>query len=74
MCAAERGEILTYLHFQMVLKDNFNSPPMLSKKIKATLGWEHDPLVDHIVSCKNLRDEGLHTFLGIVGYCLEDNG
>jgi hypothetical protein len=25
------------------------------------------------VSCKKLRDKGLHTFLGMVGYCLKDN-
>jgi hypothetical protein len=26
------------------------------------------------MSCKRLRDEGLHTFLGMVGYCMKDNG
>lgn len=24
--------------------------------------------------CKKLRDEGLHTFKDIVGYCMKDNG
>lgn len=24
--------------------------------------------------CKMLRDEGLHTFLGMIGYCMKDNG
>lgn len=27
-----------------------------------------------IVSCKKLRDEGLHTFGGMIGYCIKDNG
>ena len=27
-----------------------------------------------VVSCKRLRDEGLHTFLGIVEYYMTDNG
>ena len=28
----------------------------------------------HVVSCKRLRDEGLHTLLGMVGCCMKDNG
>ena len=27
----------------------------------------------HVVSCKRLRDEGLHTCLGVVGYCMKDD-
>ena len=26
------------------------------------------------MSCKKLRDEGFHIFLGMVGYCIEGNG
>jgi hypothetical protein len=28
----------------------------------------------HIVPCKRLKDDGLHTFLGTIGYCMKDNG
>ena len=28
----------------------------------------------HVLSYKRLRDESLHTFLGMVGYCMKDNG
>ena len=27
----------------------------------------------HVVSCKRLRDESLHTFRGMVGYWMKDN-
>lgn len=28
----------------------------------------------HTVYCKWLRNDGLHTFLGMVGYCMKKNG
>jgi hypothetical protein len=30
--------------------------------------------VGHVISCKKLRDEELHTLRGRVGYCMKDNG
>ena len=27
----------------------------------------------HVVSCKKLRDEGLHKFQGMIGYYMKDN-
>ena len=27
-----------------------------------------------MVSCKKLRDEGLQTFKGMIGYCMKDSG
>lgn len=30
--------------------------------------------MDHIVLCKKLKDEGLHSMKGIFGYCSKDNG
>lgn len=32
------------------------------------------PPMDHMVYCKWLRNDGLHTFLGMVGYCMKNNG
>ena len=31
------------------------------------------PPTCHVISCERLRDEGLHTFLGMVGYCMKNN-
>lgn len=38
------------------------------------MGWGESPPTYCVVSCKNLRDEGLHNFKGMLGYCVEDNG
>ena len=46
---------------------------MLDKKIKVCLGWDESPPTGLVVSCKRLRDDGCHTFKGIVGYCMKDN-
>lgn len=58
----------------MVVKDNFNSLHIFNKNFKVALGWDENPPTGHVVSCENLVDEGLHTFLGMVGYCMKDNG
>lgn len=58
----------------MVVKGNFSSFHMLNKKIKVALGWHENPPIGHVVSCKKVRDEGLHTFLDMIGYCMKDNG
>ena len=38
------------------------------------LGWNVSPLTGHVVWCKRLRDEGLHTFKGMIGYRMKGNG
>ena len=57
----------------MVVEDNFFSLPMLNKNMRVCLGLDESPLTRHVVSCKKLRDEGLHTFKGMIGYCMHDN-
>jgi hypothetical protein len=56
-----------------VLKADFNSLPMLNKKIKICLCWDVNSMTGHLVLPKKLRDEGLAAFLGMVGYCMKDN-
>lgn len=69
VCSVEKGGgALTHKHFQMMMKGNFTSLAVLNKKIKVCLGWHENPPTGHV------RDEGLHTFLGMVGYCMKDNG
>ena len=75
LCLVERGSALTQKHFQMVVRGNFNSLLVLNQTIKVCLDWDVSPLMrGHVVSCKKLRDEGLHTFKGTVDYCMNDNG
>lgn len=71
--SVERGGALMHTYFQMLWKGNFSSLPVLNQKIKICLGRNECPLTSHALSCKRLRDKGLHTFLGIVGFCLKDN-
>ena len=70
----ERGGALIHKHFQMVVKGNFTSLPVLNKKIKVCLGWYASPSMVHVGSCKKMRDEGLHTLKGMIGYHMKDNG
>lgn len=51
--------------FPMVMKGNFSS--------QVYLGWDERPPMGRVVASKRLRDEGLHTFLGMVGYCTKDS-
>ena len=37
------------------------------------MGWDERHPTSHVVSCKRLRNEGLHTLLGMVGYYKKDN-
>lgn len=46
----------------------------MNKRIRVALGWEDVSLIGHVVSRNKLRYEGLYTFLGMVGYCMKDNG
>lgn len=58
----------------MIVKGNSNSFLVFNKENKFDLGWDANPIVGHIISCTMLRDEELHTFWGMVGYCMKDNG
>lgn len=69
----ECGKVLAHEHFQMVVRGDFSSLLELNNKIKVCLRWDVSPPTSHVVTCKRLRDEGLRTFLGMVGYCMKDN-
>ena len=72
MCHLESMVVIK--HFQTTVKDNFTSLLVLNKKIKVCLGWDESSPMDHVVSCKKLRCESLHTFKGMIRYCMKDNG
>lgn len=73
-CAQWRGWCIYPQAFQMVVKGNFGSLLVLNKKIEVCMGWDVSPPMGHVVSCKKLRDKGLHTFKGMIGYCMKNNG
>jgi hypothetical protein len=48
----------------------------LSKLIKKVLGWD-DVIIaspEHHVHCKLLKGVRMHTYIGMIGYCLKDQG
>ncbi|KAI5064566.1 hypothetical protein GOP47_0021236 [Adiantum capillus-veneris] len=44
----------------------------VNRKIKAYLGWAKSALADTMVLCRGLKQHKMHTFEGMVGYCLKD--
>ena len=56
MLSGESGTVM-HKHIQMVVKGNFNTLPVLNKKIKICLGWDVSPPMGHVVFCKKLRYE-----------------
>ena len=57
---------------EMMVKGNFTSLLVLNKEIKVRLGWNVSPPTNQVISCKKLRDEGLHTLLDMMGYCNDE--
>lgn len=74
LCCMEWGGALTHKHFQLIVIGNFSSLLVLNKNIKVCLGWDVSPPTGHVVSCKRLRDEGLHAFKVMIDYCTKDSG
>ena len=76
LCSIERGGALSRLHLQMVCRLVTSSTAMVSKLIKTYLGWndvKKAPVGHHILT-KTLRNTGLHTFIGMLGYYIKDKG
>lgn len=41
--------------------------------LKSCLGWGKEWPVGAMVMCRKLRNKGLHTFIGMIGYCIKDS-
>lgn len=72
--ALERGDMENKLHFKGVIHARAKSS--LSFKIVARkyMGWYGIKNMNPVgcVVCKSLTNIGLHTFRGMIGYCLKD--
>jgi len=74
MFSTERGGRLQHLHFQGVIEIKLGNGREVRGIINAVLGWgkpETRPTNAHL-SVKVLSQNGLHTFSGLVGYCVKD--
>lgn len=52
------------------MKGNINSLLVVNQKNKGLSGVGVASSHNRVVSCKRLRNEGLHTSLGMGGYCV----
>ncbi|MCO5571067.1 hypothetical protein L7F22_024798 [Adiantum nelumboides] len=72
ICVVERGGMAFNLQFQMVVRIWSTSLVAVNKKVKEYLGWDKCKPPGSIVLCHALKQHGMHTFQGMVGYCLKD--
>ena len=75
LCSIERGGALQRLHFQAVFRIWSTSTIAVGKLVKVYLGWDKGeaPSGSHVL-VKRLSGVGLHTYVGMLGYCIKDKG
>ena len=71
-CSLDRGGATYHLHFQMVVRIEARNLPIVSKLLKEYLGGDLAKPTSRVVICKKLRNRGLHTFHGMLWYCMKD--
>ncbi|KAL3687070.1 hypothetical protein R1sor_013379 [Riccia sorocarpa] len=69
----ERGDAHLLLHIQGMISIKSSSIRMVKAQIRQAIGWEDDGPLGGSICIKSLRDKGLHTIVGIIGYCLKDD-
>ncbi|KAL3692200.1 hypothetical protein R1sor_005851 [Riccia sorocarpa] len=70
--AFQRGDAHLQLHIQGMMSTQTTSTRKLKQNIKAAIGWDVRAPVGSSVCIKSLRDQGLHTIICLIGYCLKD--
>ncbi|KAL3689945.1 hypothetical protein R1sor_016254 [Riccia sorocarpa] len=72
--ALQRGDSHLQLHVQGLLRITTSSARALKAEIRNTIGWEEAGPLGGSICVKSLKYKGLHTIIGIIGYCLKDEG
>ncbi|KAL3695614.1 hypothetical protein R1sor_009690 [Riccia sorocarpa] len=72
MIALERGDSQLQLHIQGMLCLKSSSVRSLKEDIKAAIDWQEHAPPGASVCVKSLSQKGLHTVLGMIGYCHKD--
>jgi hypothetical protein len=75
--ALERGERDFNLHLQGVISTHrYQTPTAVTRSLKSHLGFAaHQPFVGQgNVRSVALANSRLHTFVGMLGYCMKDQG
>ncbi|MCO5565039.1 hypothetical protein L7F22_018709 [Adiantum nelumboides] len=73
-CSIERGGTLLHVHLQMVLRMWSTSLVAINRMIKSYLCWADVAPQGGVVICRALTKRKLHTFEGMIGCSLKDNG
>lgn len=72
--AMERGDSQLQLHLQGVACIRSTSVQRVKGDMAKVLGWYDKPPAGASMCVKSLCGNGIHNFLGLVGYCLKDEG
>ncbi|KAL3681384.1 hypothetical protein R1sor_024340 [Riccia sorocarpa] len=72
MIAVERGVSQLQLHIQGMLCLKSSSVRSLKDDIKTAISWQENAEAGASMCIKSLKQKGLHTVLGMVGYCHKD--
>ncbi|KAL2607401.1 hypothetical protein R1flu_025974 [Riccia fluitans] len=72
--ALERGDAFLQLHVQGMMRLKTSSTRSLKAEIKSWIGWDYHGPIGGSICIKPLRNRGLHTVIGLIGYCLKYEG
>ncbi|KAL2612425.1 hypothetical protein R1flu_024117 [Riccia fluitans] len=72
--ALKRGDSFLQLHLQGMVRVKTSSMRILKREIKEVIGWQSNGPVGASMCLKSLHYKGLHAVIGLIGYCLKDEG
>ncbi|KAL3674997.1 hypothetical protein R1sor_024945 [Riccia sorocarpa] len=72
LIALERGDATLQLHIQGVLALLSTSTKAIKEDILKAIGWKNDCPLGGTICVKALTNKGVHTLVGMVGYCTKD--
>ncbi|KAL3688861.1 hypothetical protein R1sor_015170 [Riccia sorocarpa] len=70
--AFERGDPHLLLHIQSMFTIRTTSTRKLKEDIRAAVGWKDTAPLGNSLCVRSLKEKGLHTTTGLIGYCLKD--
>ncbi|KAL3695241.1 hypothetical protein R1sor_009317 [Riccia sorocarpa] len=71
LIAFERDETNLQLHIQGVMTIIANSIRSINTDLTKAIGWDTHPPEGGVVCIKSVKNQGLHTVTGLIGYCLK---
>ncbi|KAL3701792.1 hypothetical protein R1sor_019814 [Riccia sorocarpa] len=72
LIAFERGDTNLQLHIQGVMSLQASSVRSIKTDLTKAIGWDTNAPVGGVVCIKSVKNQGLHTVTGLIGYCLKD--